>query len=311
VKQVRPQMEAMIVSEEVQKALGDQRGVVALESTMLVHGLPKDRRMEVAALLAAEVQKSGAMQAVIAIMDGRVRVGLSPDELRQLCHAPDVRKCGRRDVASALALGGLHGTTVSATLWAAAHAGIEVFATGAIGGVHLGFEETLDESQDLMALAAHPVAVISAGAKAILDLPRTLERLETMGVPVVGWRCAEFPAFYHRSSGLLLDCVVQRMEDLCTLVHWHCKRLRLGGVLVCNPVPFGVELDRTLVDNALCRALQEAREQHVAGKALTPFLLSAMERLTSGRSVETNIALARHNACVGGELARALATRGA
>jgi pseudouridine-5'-phosphate glycosidase len=296
---------------EVRQALADKRAVVALESTLLAHGMPPDQRMDVARKLEEAVRRHGAVPAVIAVMDGRVRVGLHPSETQLLCTHPTVHKCGERDLAWALASGGIHATTVSSTMWAAHQAGVLVFATGGIGGVHRNAERTFDESQDLTALATHPVAVISAGAKAILDLPRTLERLETHGVPVVGYRCREFPAFYTPHSGLLLETSVDDVEMLTLLVHARIRRLRQAGVLVCNPVPTEDAMDRTLMQAALDSALAQAEEKRVHGKALTPFLLAAMERITGGKSVETNVALAVNNAVLGAQLAVGLAQKDA
>jgi pseudouridine-5'-phosphate glycosidase len=291
------------VHPEVALALARGGAVVALESTLLAHGMPPDRRVQVARLLEDEVRGVGAVPAVIAVVDGRIQVGVDHALLDRLCHAPGVTKCAERDLALAVARGGLHATTVSSTMFAAHRAGIAVFATGGIGGVHREAQRTFDESQDIPALANHPVAVISAGAKAILDLPRTLERLETYGVPVVGYRCDEFPAFYTRHSGLPLEHRVDDVATLARVVHARFKRLGQGGILVCNPVPEENAMDPTLIQAALEAALAEAADRNVTGKALTPFLLAALERITGGNSVETNIALALNNARLGAALA--------
>lgn len=295
------------VSPAVKEALASRRGVVALESTLLAHGMPEYARMRVAHRLNDDVRKHGAEPAVIAIFDGTIHVGLDEVQLARLCSEPKVHKCSERELAVAIATGGVHATTVSSTMWAARHSGIQVFATGGIGGVHRGADQTFDESQDLFALAEHPVAVISAGAKAILDLPRTLERLETLGVLVVGYRTNVFPAFYVQSSGIPLDVHTDSMETLAKMCHARFHQLEQGGVLVCNPVPAEHALDEKLMNDALAEALRDAEQKRITGKALTPHLLAAMQRITAGKSVETNIELAAHNARVGAELASLLA----
>lgn len=297
----------VVVADEVADALGNGRGVVALESTLLAHGMPLNRRVEVAHALEQAVRQEGAVPAVIAVVDGAVRVGIDPATLERLCTGDHVSKCAERDLAVALCKGGIHATTVSSTMWAAAQAGIHVFATGGIGGVHRGVESTMDESQDLVALSRHPVAVISAGAKAILDLPRTLERLETLNVLVLGWRCSEFPGFYTPHTGLPLEHRVDEMNLLSAIVRMRLADLRQGGVLVCNPVPAEHAMPVEEVNTSIHTALEQADQQGVRGKALTPFLLAAMERVTGGQSVETNLALAMNNARVGAQLARELA----
>lgn len=299
--------ELLSFSPSVAAALAERRPVVALESTLLAHGMPRARRLEVAAAMNREVEARGAVPAVMAVMDGRLCVGLSDAQLERLCLSEGVTKCAERDLSMALARGGVHATTVSSTMFIAAAAGVPVFATGGIGGVHRGAVETFDESQDLTALQKHPVAVISAGAKAILDLPRTLERLETLAVLVVGLRCAEFPAFYTRESGIPLEHRVEDITQLARALRLRFGPLRQGGALICNPVPAEHALPRAQVDAWVAQALADAEKQGIQGKALTPFLLGAMERITAGRSVETNLALALNNARVGAELAVAMA----
>lgn len=301
-------MSAVLLAAPVREALAAGRGVVALETTLLSHGMPPDRRRAVAARLSGEVCAGDAVPAFVAVIDGRIRVGLSDARLDALCEASSVGKCGERDLAWALHRGGVHATTVSATLWAAAQAGIRVFATGGIGGVHRGAPATADESQDLHALARWPVAVISAGAKAVLDLPRTVERLETLGVPVVGYQCREFPAFYAAESGIALEAVVEHVEELAALLTLHFD-MRQSGVLVCNAVDRRHALDRATMEAAIAAALEAARAEGIVGAALTPFLLGVMDRLTGGRSVDANVALAAANARLGGLLATALADR--
>ena len=292
---------------EVTEALAHRQPVVALESTLLAHGMPPQRRLEVAQALDHAVRAHGAIPAVVAVCDGQMRAGLEPEVLQRLCQQPNVSKCAQRDLAVALAGGGMHATTVSSTMEVAARAGIAVFATGGIGGVHRGAVDTFDESQDLTALASQPVAVVSAGAKAILDLPRTLERLETLGVLVMGWRCHAFPAFYTADSGLPLEHHTDDMALLASVVHHRIYGLCQGGMLVCNPVPAQHALPVDTVNQAIAQALAQANAQGIRGKALTPFLLGALERLTGGSSVETNVALAVNNAQVAAQLAAALA----
>ncbi|MBI5496994.1 MAG: pseudouridine-5'-phosphate glycosidase [Deltaproteobacteria bacterium] len=301
----------LVLHDEVAQAKSEHRAVVALESTLLAHGMPAHRRMEVAAQLNAAVRAEGAVPAVIAVVDGRIRVGLDDAALEQLCLAPTVHKTAERDLSFAVATGGHHATTVSSTMWVAHRAGIDVFATGGVGGVHRDAEETFDESQDLRALATHPVAVVSAGAKAILDLRRTVERLETLGVAVVGFGTPEFPAFYTRTSGIPLEHVVADVAALARVVHARLHTLRQGGILICNPVPAEHEMDDALLDAALGKVLADAKAHGIHGKALTPRLLAAMEQATGGESVRVNIALAENNARLGARLAVALCQLGA
>ncbi len=271
---------------------------VALESTIVAHGLPWPDNLAVARELEATVLAHGATPATIAIIDGVVKVGLTEAELERLARdGASFTKSGATDLAVHIARGGCAATTVSATCAIAARAGIRVFATGGIGGVHRG--DSGDVSHDLVALAKTPVAVISAGAKAILDLPRTLETLETLGVLVLGYRTSEFPAFYARTSGLALEHRVDDVEVLARIAseHW---RLGGGGILVCNPIP---EADELYLDDAIETALAQMT---VRGKAITPYLLGRIAELTGGRSILANRALAVNNAALGGALAVAL-----
>ena len=275
---------------------------VALESTIVAHGLPWPDNLAVARELEATVIAHGAQPATIAVIDGEVKVGLTDAELERLARdGSTFVKAGATDLAVHLARGGCAATTVSATCKLAHAAGIAVFATGGIGGVHRGNDD--DVSHDLVALARTPIAVISAGAKAILDLPRTLEHLETLGVLVIGYRCDEFPAFYTRSSGLRLE---HRVDDIALLAkvceaHW---RLGGGGILVANPIPAEAAID---VNAEIERALASTT---VKGKAITPYLLGELARITGGRSIVANRALAVSNAAVGAQLAVALQARG-
>jgi pseudouridine-5'-phosphate glycosidase len=301
-------LERLVVAEPVARALAAHRGVVALETTVVTHGLPSPEGLEVAAAMEACVTAAGAMPATIGVMDGRVRVGLTPGELARLAATPGVAKLNLSNLAARLAAGGAGSTTVAATMLAAHHAGIGVFATGGIGGVHRGVEHTDDVSADLTALARIPVAVVCAGAKSILDLPRTVERLETLGVPVYGYRCDEFPAFWRRSSGIAID---QRFDDLGSLAAAIREHRSLGtgtGVVVANPVPAAHELDEQAYDRAMARALERVEKRGIRGRGVTPAILEAIQEATGGKATASNIALLEHNATVAGGLAVALAS---
>jgi pseudouridine-5'-phosphate glycosidase len=294
------------ISPPVSAALAAGRPVVALETTLVTHGLPHPRGLEAGAALEAEVAAAGAVPATIGVLDGRVRVGLTPAELERLASAPDTAKLNPSNLAAQVAGGRPGSTTVAATLAVAARAGIRVFATGGIGGVHRGAGESGDVSADLHELGRFEVAVVCAGAKAVLDLPRTVEMLETLGVPVYGLGTDEFPAFYRRGSGLAVD---RRFDDLETMARAIGTHWGLGlstGVVVANPIPPEHEMPLELYEEALAGALAEAAERNVRGRAVTPFLLDRLRERTEGRSVFSNLALLRHNARVAGLLAGAL-----
>jgi pseudouridine-5'-phosphate glycosidase len=287
----------------VRAALSGHRPVVALETTVVTHGLPDPEGLELAAELEAEIIRRGAVPATIGVLEGRVIVGMSPDELARLAHAPDVAKLNPGNLGAVVAAGTPGSTTVAATAFLAAQCGIEVFATGGIGGVHRGASETGDISADLTALARHPVAVVCAGAKAVLDLPRTVEMLETLGVPVLGFETDEFPAFYQRSSGLHVDLRFDALEALARAIRTHWRLGSTGGVLVANPIPAADELPSQVHEPALERALADVRTRGVTGRAVTPFLLERLRELTGGASVVANRALLVHNATVAAGLA--------
>jgi pseudouridine-5'-phosphate glycosidase len=298
----------LVIAADVADALAEGRPVVALESTLISHGLPYPQNLEVATASEAAVRETdGAVPATVAVHDGRLLVGLDAGALAALATAPEgsVRKAARPSLALALAEGGWAATTVSATMIAAAAAGIRVFATGGIGGVHRG--DVGDVSHDLIALAKTPIAVVSAGAKAILELPRTAELLETLGVLVIGYRTDELPAFYTRESGIRLEHAVGSPEELAAILRRHWDDLGGGGVLVANPIPRDAELDPRRIEAAIHAALAEAEVQGIAGKRLTPYLLARLADVTSGASIRANRALALHNAEVGAALALALA----
>jgi len=287
----------------VRAALEGHRPVVALETTVVTHGLPDPEGLELAAELEAEIIRRGAVPATIGVLDGRVIVGMSRDELARLAHARGVAKLNPGNLGAVVAAGAPGSTTVAATALLAAACGIEVFATGGIGGVHRGASETGDISADLTALARHPVAVVCAGAKAVLDLPRTVEMLETFGVPVLGYRTDEFPAFYRRTSGLHVDLRFDALDGLARAIRTHWRLGSPGGVLVANPIPEADELPAAIYEPALDRALADAKAGGVSGREVTPFLLERMRELTGGASVAANRALLVHNAAVAAGLA--------
>jgi pseudouridine-5'-phosphate glycosidase len=295
------------IAEPVARALAAHAPVVALETTVVTHGLPHPDGVAAALALEAEVTAAGAVPATIGVLDGVVHVGMDDAQLERLATTPGVAKLNLSNFAGVLASGAAGSTTVAATMFAAHHCGIAVFATGGIGGVHRGASETGDISADLTALSRIPVAVVCAGAKAILDLPRTVEMLETLGVPVYGYRTREFPAFYRRESGLPVD---QAFDDLAPLARAIRMHVELGfgtGMLVANPVPEADAMPLELYESALGTALAAAAAEGVRGRAVTPFLLDRMRAITGGESVRVNLALLRNNARVAAQLATLLA----
>ncbi|MHB0885721.1 MAG: pseudouridine-5'-phosphate glycosidase [Bacillota bacterium] len=292
---------------EVAAALREGRPVVALESTIITHGMPHPENLDTAMAVEEEVRRAGSVPATIAVVDGVPRVGLDLGELALLASSnrEAVVKVSRRDLPVAVARGLSGGTTVSATMAIAAAAGIRVFVTGGIGGVHRGATETFDISADLAELGRTSVAVVCAGAKAILDLPLTLEYLETLGVPVIGYQTSEFPAFYTRSSGLLVDYRAETPDEIADIMRAKWDLGLDGGIVVANPVPASAELDPKTVEEAIQQALTHAAAEGVRGADLTPFLLSRLGAITGGASLQTNIALVRNNARLGAAVARA------
>jgi pseudouridine-5'-phosphate glycosidase len=295
------------VRDEVAAAIAARRPVVALESTLIAHGLPWPVNLETARAAEDEVRAAGAIPATIAVWYGRPTVGLLPPEMEELAHLPGVRKASRRDLAGAVADRACAATTVAATMALAHRAGLRVFATGGIGGVHPG-SDGWDTSADLVELGRTPVAVVCAGAKSILDLPATLEVLETQGVPVVGYQTGEFPAFYLRTSGLPVSARVDSPAHAAALLaaHWG---LGGAGVVVARAVPDEEALDPEEFTEALQRAEAMAGLAAVRGPALTPYLLARLAELTDGRSLRANQALIRANAHLAGEVAVALAQK--
>ena len=293
------------VAAEVAAAVAAGRPVVALETTLVTHGLPQPEGVRVAAALEDAVRAHGAIPATIGILDGTVRVGITRPELERLAAAAHPVKVNLGNFAAEVAAGGCGSTTVAATMFAAWQAGIRVFATGGIGGVHRGVGDTGDVSADLTALSRYPVAVVCAGAKAILDLPRTVEMLEMLGVPVLGMGTAEFPAFYRRESGLRVDRRCDTVADVARVVRTHILLGFTSGLVVANPVPEADALPKDVHDSALGTALLEAAD--VSGRDVTPYLLDRMRALTGGASVKANEALLLNNARVAADLAVALA----
>ncbi len=293
------------LGEEVAEARAARRPLVALESTIIAHGLPRPRNLAVARELEKIVRDHGAVPATVAVLDGSCVVGLGDAELERVAEDLSLRKLGRRDLALAVAQGASGATTVSATASLAALAGIRVFATGGLGGVHRGFAEHLDESADLDALSRTTITVVSAGVKSILDVPGTLQRLETLNVAVVGYGTRDFPGFYLTRSGEHIDWTVETPAQVAAIMRQQ-DALGLGGALVvANPVGEAEQLDPVVHDQVLASALDEADRQKITGAKITPFLLAEMVRATRGASLEANLAAVRSNVRLGAEIARA------
>jgi pseudouridine-5'-phosphate glycosidase len=300
---------ALRVAPEVAAALSEGRPVVALESTVIAHGLPRPANVEVAQAMEATVRAEGAVPATIAVLDGHIVVGLDGAAIERLGTMPGVLKASRRDLAPALARGAVAATTVAGTLACAALAGVRFFATGGIGGVHRGAARSFDISADLIALGRAPVVTVCAGAKSILDLPRTLEYLETQGVPVVGYETDELPAFYARSSGLRLPHRADSPAEVAAIAHALWTSGLGGGMLVTCPIPAEHALPAAQLESAVAAALAAARAAHVRGPALTPFLLARVAEATGGESIAANRALLLNNATLAARFAGAYATQ--
>ena len=304
-----PDLPYLRVAQPVGAALAAGRPIVALESTVIAHGLPYPENLAVARAMEAAIRAEGATPATIALLDGQIVIGLSDDEIARLGSEAGVWKASRRDLGVALARRATAATTVSGTLACAALAGVRVFATGGIGGVHRGATTTLDISADLPELARSPVITVCAGAKAILDLPLTLEYLETQGVPVIGYETDDLPAFYTRTSGLRVPHRAETPGEVAA-IGWAQWRSGLGGgLLVTAPIPEPHALPQAQVEAAVAQALSEAQAAAISGPALTPWLLSRLAELTGGASVAANRALLLNNATIAARIALALATR--
>ncbi len=297
------------VSPEVAAALAAGQPVVALESTIITHGMPYPQNLEMARKVEGIVREGGAVPATISISQGKLRVGLADDDLVALARfGKEAAKASRRDVAAILLSGGFAGTTVATTMQISALAGIEVFATGGIGGVHRGAESTFDISADLEELARTRVAVVCAGAKAILDIAKTLEVLETRGVPVIGYRTDDFPAFWTRSSGYRADHRLDTPEQVAALIETQFG-LGMGGILIGNPILEADALDAEMIESTIEAAIIDSERAGISRKALTPYLLGRIFELTGGESLISNIALVENNARVASAIALALAAR--
>ncbi len=301
--------ETVVLNTEVARALAEGRPVVALESTIITHGMPFPENLETALAVEAEIRAAGATPATIAVLDGVLRAGLDVTDLEALAQAQGVAKLSRADLAVAVATGRTGSTTVAATMIVARLAGIDVFATGGIGGAHKGAEESFDISADLRELAQTAVTVVAAGAKAILDLPKTLEVLETLGVPVIAVGQDAFPAFWSRDAGLAAPLRLDSPEDIARA---HLTRSRLGipgGQLVANPIPAEAEIPAAELAPVIAQAQAEADARGIAGKSVTPFLLGRITELTGGRTLTSNIALVLNNARLGAAIAREICNR--
>jgi pseudouridine-5'-phosphate glycosidase len=300
-------MHVLKIAEEVQDTLAARRPVVALETTIVTHGMPYPENINTARELEAEIRDAGAVPATIAVLGGAVRVGLSESELESLATARDVLKLSRNDLAYAVATGRSGATTVAATMICARLAGIRVFVTGGIGGVHRGAERSFDISADLEELARTSVAVVCAGAKALLDIPKTLEYLETRGVPVIGYRTSDFPAFWSRTSGLPVPLRLDSLAEIARVLELKWSLGLEGGALIANPIGPEHEIPAAEMSVYIDKAVAEAAARGISGKAVTPFILAHLKEITNGRSLMANIALVKSNARAGAALAASCA----
>ncbi|MGO1527368.1 MAG: pseudouridine-5'-phosphate glycosidase [Senegalia sp. (in: firmicutes)] len=291
------------IKEEVRKALEENKPVVSLESTIISHGMPYPQNVETARKVEEIVRENGSIPATIAILDGKIKVGLTDEELEYLGKAKNVVKASRRDLPFILAKKLNGATTVASTMIISDLVGIRVFATGGVGGVHRGAQQTFDISADLMELAHTNVAVVCAGVKSILDIGLTLEYLETQGVPVIGFATDEFPAFYTRKSGFNVDYRVDNTKELAKAIKTKWDLNLDGGLVISNPIPKEYEMDSEKINTAIENAVKEAEEKGIKGKETTPFLLSKIKDITQGKSLESNIELVYNNALVASKLA--------
>lgn len=292
------------IHPDIADALENGRPVVALESTVITHGLPRPVNLDLARWMESEVLSVGVLPATVAMMDGVVRLGLTSEELENLALAKEVHKISRRDLATAVAKRQTGGTTVAASIFISNSIGIQVFATGGIGGVHRG--DSGDISADLPELAHTPIAVICSGAKAILDLPRTLEWLETASVPVIGWGTEEFPAFFSRTSGLPVSTSLTTLAEIVAFLRSHWRMGIGSGVLICVPCPDEAAVPRDIAEEAITQAEADAQKSNIAGSELTPYLLNRIAELTEGATLRANLELLKNNAHVAATIAKAL-----
>lgn len=296
--------EFLAVSEEIRGALETGSPIVALETTILSHGMPYPQNVETARAVERIVREEGAVPATIAVLGGKIRAGLTDEELEYFGSAQGILKLSRADIAYALTTGADGATTVAGTMFCARLAGLRIFATGGIGGVHRGGEESMDVSADLEELGRTPVAVVCAGAKALLDLPKTLEALETRGVPVAGYKTGDFPAFWSRSSGLPLNLRFDDPESIGRFLRTQWALADAGGVVVANPIPASDEIPAAEMASYIETAIAQAAAERIAGKAVTPWLLDRIFHLTHGRSLQANVALVKNNARLAARIAR-------
>lgn len=294
------------LSEEVSKALKENKPIVALESTIISHGMPYPQNVETALKVEEIIRENGAVPATIGIIGGRLKAGLTAEEIDYMGRAGNIAKVSRRDIPYLVAHKRDGATTVASTMIIAAMAGIKVFATGGVGGVHRGAEKTMDISADLEELAMTGVAVVCAGAKSILDLGLTLEYLETKGVPVLGYKTEELPAFYTRKSGFKVDYKVDTPEEIASILRTKWELGLMGGVLIANPIPEEYSMDADLITKVIEDAVKEAEALGIKGKDTTPFLLAKIKEITGGESLESNIQLVYNNALLAAQIARAL-----
>ncbi len=292
----------IIISEEVTEAINGNKAVVALESTIISHGMPYPQNYETALLVENTVRENNAVPATIAIIDGKIKVGLSVRDLEIISTGKNILKASRRDLPVIISKKLNAATTVSATMICAALASLKIFATGGIGGVHRNAQNTFDISADLTELAKTNIAVVSAGVKSILDIGLTLEYLETIGVPVIGYRTDEFPAFYTRQSGYKVNYRLDSPEEIAEAIKVKRELGLNGGVIIANPVPEEFSMDKKIIDNAIEASLKKADENNIKGKEVTPFLLSEIKNITGGTSLESNIQLVMNNAKLAAEI---------
>jgi pseudouridylate synthase len=300
--------DVLVFSEEVAKAMKENKPVVALESTIISHGMPYPQNVETAKEVEQLIRENGAVPATIAILDGKIKIGVNEEELEFLGTNKEIEKVSRRDLPYVIAMKKHGATTVAATMICASMAGIKVFATGGIGGVHRGAERTMDISADLQELAHTNVAVVCAGAKSILDLGLTLEYLETNGVPVIGYGTDILPAFYSSTSPFKVNYRIDTPEEIAKLIATKWELGLNGGLIIANPIPKEEELEESYINSIIEEALKEAEEKQIAGKAVTPFLLDKVKTLTGGKSLEANIALVKNNAVLAAKIAASLSS---
>jgi pseudouridylate synthase len=300
--------DVLVFSEEVAKAMKENKPVVALESTIISHGMPYPQNVETAKEVEQLIRENGAAPATIAILDGKIKIGVNEGELEFLGTNKEIEKVSRRDLPYVIAMKKHGATTVAATMICANMAGIKVFATGGIGGVHRGAERTMDISADLQELAHTNVAVVCAGAKSILDLGLTLEYLETNGVPVIGYGTDILPAFYSSTSPFKVNYRIDTPEEIAKLIATKWELGLNGGMIIANPIPKEEELEESYINSIIEEALKEAEEKQIAGKAVTPFLLDKVKTLTGGKSLEANIALVKNNAALAAKIAASLSS---